>query len=1063
LRRCIVSCIRHALDKLPETLDETYERTLLDIDKENWTYAHRLFQCLVVALRPLSVEELAEFLAFEFEEGGTPIFQADCRPEDPREAVLSTCSSLISVVDMESGSAIVQFAHFSVKEYLTAARITEGRVPQYYIPLEPAHIMVTRACLSILLQLDNKPPTKDTKYFPLVRYAAHYWAEHAKFENALLPTEDMVKRLFDPTSPHFAAWLRVHDTDTPYHSYYEPRPPTPLYHAALLNLCGVAEWLVNTHSQNTSALGGYYGTPLHAAFATGSLEVAEFLLTCHADGNRVSDSHTLSYVKSEEGQVTVPGVLLDQGASINAINDIGETPLIMALRHGSMETLMEATILLLGHGASPNSTGQGESPIYPAVSLGRRDVAHLLLRHGADTNTRDDSGNTLLHTASGRGDLRAAQGLLELGVNINSRDNEGRTPLQVLTSEDVALLLLERGADIDIRDSNGQTPLHAASQLGHLKFARRLLELGADVNSCDNEGRTPLQIVQSSEDVALLLLERGTDIGIRDSSDQTPLHTASGFGHLKFAERLLKLGADVNSRDNQGRTPLHVVQWSSEDVVQLFLNHGADTGVRDNNGQTPLHVESRSGNLKFAQLLLEHGSDVNSRDNQGRTPLHITQPQSKDVAQLLLDYGADAGVRDNNGQTPLHVVSRSGNLGFVRKLLEHGSDVNSRDNQGKTPLHEIQWRSEGVVLLLLEHGADAGIQDNAGQTPLHAASRLGNLKFARQLLEHGPDLDSRDNQGRTPLHVIPRRGEDDAPPSPEHGADLGFWPTTRHYARPWETQDVALLLLERGADPGIRDSDGQTLLHAASRSGHLRFARRLLELGVDINSRDNQGRTPLHVIEWWSEDVALLLLERGANPSIRDDAGQTPLHAASRWGEPKVARQLLELGVDVNSRDNQGRTPLHVIQWGSDKVALLLLKRGAHPGVRDDAGQTPLHAASRSGCLKIARQLLKLGVDINSRDDQGRTPLHVIQRGGDDIALLLLQRGADPEVRDNDGQTPLHVASRDGSLRVAQRLLKFGVDVNSHDGQGRTPFQIAVEGGHDKVQKLLLDHCPDRS
>ena len=65
LRRCLSPRIRQALNELPETLDETYERTLLDFDEENWAYAHRLFQCIVVARRPLSVEELAEFLAFK--------------------------------------------------------------------------------------------------------------------------------------------------------------------------------------------------------------------------------------------------------------------------------------------------------------------------------------------------------------------------------------------------------------------------------------------------------------------------------------------------------------------------------------------------------------------------------------------------------------------------------------------------------------------------------------------------------------------------------------------------------------------------------------------------------------------------------------------------------------------------------------------------------------------------------------------------------------------------------------------------------------------------------------
>ena len=263
-------------------------------------YAHRLFQCLLVALRPLRVEELAEFLAFEFEDGESPVFQTDCRPEDPREAVLSTCSSLIAVID-DDGSTIVQFSHFSVKEYLTSTRIAEGRVLRYYTPLEQAHLLVTRSCLSILLQLDDQIEEERMEDLPLVKYAARYWVEHAYLGNALSQTEDMAKRLFDPRNAHFALWTSIYSHDLTSDSMGDDQYPTPLYYAALLNLCGVAEWLVNMRSQNINEFGGDYGTPLHAASATGSLEVAQFLLMCHADDNRVSDDHTLFYVASEGG------------------------------------------------------------------------------------------------------------------------------------------------------------------------------------------------------------------------------------------------------------------------------------------------------------------------------------------------------------------------------------------------------------------------------------------------------------------------------------------------------------------------------------------------------------------------------------------------------------------------------------------------------------------------------------------------------------------------------------------------------------------------------------------
>jgi len=436
--------------------------------------------------------------------------------------------------------------------------------------------------------------------------------------------------------------------------------PTPLYYAALLDLCGVAEWLVNKRSQDINALGGYYGTPLHAACATGSLEVALFLLTCHADGNRVSDDHTIFYVASEGGQVTVPGVLLDKGANINAINDNGDTPLTVALKDGPMKTLMEITNLLLGHGANPNLTRQGLSPIYWALSYGLPDIVHLLQRYGADPNTRDDDEKTPLHAASEKGELKVAEGLLELGADVNSRDDQGRTPLHVIqwASDDVALLLLEHGADSGVQDDAGQTPLHVASRLGSLKFAQQLLELGCDVNSRDNQGRTPLHVIEwESDDVALLLLEHDADPGIQDYAGQTPLHAASRLGNPKLAQWLLDKGFDANLRDNQGKTPLHLTQRRSEDVPLLLLEHGADPGIRDDNGETPLHAASRSGNPKLTQWLLDKGFDANLRDNQGRTPLHLTQMWSEDVPLLLLEHGADPGIRDDAGQTPLHAAS----------------------------------------------------------------------------------------------------------------------------------------------------------------------------------------------------------------------------------------------------------------------------------------------------------------------------------------------------------------------------------------------------------------------
>ncbi len=115
-------------------------------------------QFVAVARRPLRVEELAELVAFDFKFGSMPKFYEDRRLEDPRaiDTVLSTCPSLLAVVDV-NGSHVIQFSHFSVKEFLTSARVAEAsdNSRRCHIDETSAHTLAAQACLGILLHLDE--------------------------------------------------------------------------------------------------------------------------------------------------------------------------------------------------------------------------------------------------------------------------------------------------------------------------------------------------------------------------------------------------------------------------------------------------------------------------------------------------------------------------------------------------------------------------------------------------------------------------------------------------------------------------------------------------------------------------------------------------------------------------------------------------------------------------------------------------------------------------------------------------------------------------------------------
>jgi hypothetical protein len=238
--------IRSSLNNMPKTLDETYERALLTINGEMRQYAQRLFQCLAVSIRPLRVEELADILAVRFDEGAFPKFNPDWRLGDAQEAVLSVCSNLISIVDVH-GSQIVQFSHFSVKEFLTSSRLATAMedLSAYHIVPRSAHTILAQASLSVLLQLDDHIDKDGIKDFPLSSYAAQHWVEHGQFEGVSSAIQVATEHLFNPEKPPFANWLWIYDMDYPWREEMPDDVPRTTGGSAIILRCPL--WFPPAH------------------------------------------------------------------------------------------------------------------------------------------------------------------------------------------------------------------------------------------------------------------------------------------------------------------------------------------------------------------------------------------------------------------------------------------------------------------------------------------------------------------------------------------------------------------------------------------------------------------------------------------------------------------------------------------------------------------------------------------------------------------------------------------------------------------------------------------------
>ncbi len=442
LRHCFPPNLRQFLNELPETLDETYERILRGINKAQKDDARRLLQCLTVAVRPLRVEELAELLAFDFQassSGGIPKLKEDWRWDDEEEAVLSTCSSLIAIVP-NGDSLVVQFSHFSVKEYLTSPRLAQsnGDVSWFHIDLDAAHTILAQACLGTLLRLDEHAGNSGAEGFPLVEYAAQHWVDHAQFGKVSSRIRDGMDDLFDSSKPHFAAWLRVYDMDEEWDMFsdWTRHGGSPLYYAAFCGLYDLAERLIMKHPEQVNASGGRILTPLPAALYKRHFRVANLLHEHGAvvDVQSIKDRTPL-HKASISGIVDVMRWLLNHGADANARQDDRWTPLHLA----AYNTHLDAVQVLLEHNADINSQNdEGKTPLYKAMSNdgdhpeGKRvDVVQRLLEHGADPNACGHDHSTPLHQASSEGLLEVARVLLSYGANVDEKDGKGRTPFQV--------------------------------------------------------------------------------------------------------------------------------------------------------------------------------------------------------------------------------------------------------------------------------------------------------------------------------------------------------------------------------------------------------------------------------------------------------------------------------------------------------------------------------------------------------------------------------------------------------------------------------------------------------
>lgn len=383
-------------------------------------------------------------------------------------------------------------------------------------------------------------------------------------------------------------------------------------------------------------------TPVMTASRTGNLRTVQLLLDAGADVNasEYARNQTALMWAVSQGHHAIVKTLLEHEADVSARskerprlmhaegtnasqydqgiiwNRGGYTPLLFAARHGDIDS---AKLLLTAGANIDDKAPTGASALVVSSHSGHGSFATWLLNEGSNPNQMD-AGYSALHAAILRGDKLLVEELLKHGANPNTRLETG-TPIR-RTSQDWAINPALVSA----------TPYWLAAFYREPEIMRLLVAAGADPRLTTLEswrrvferagGVGPPSITGGFE-TPLMAAARGSSdrnrffLNRRDRNDEEERKA------LETVKIAASLGSNVDAVDQNGNTALHTAASRNYTaIVQFLAERGANLNTKNNAGTTPLDLAT---------------SAEERRATRGGNPVDESSPNT---AALLRELGA---------------------------------------------------------------------------------------------------------------------------------------------------------------------------------------------------------------------------------------------------------------------------------------------------------------------------------------------------------------------------------------------------------------------------------------
>jgi len=290
-------------------------------------------------------------------------------------------------------------------------------------------------------------------------------------------------------------------------------------------------------------------------------------------------------------------------------------------------------------------------------------------------------------------------------------------------------------------------------------------------------------------------------------------------------------------------TPHTVWKEKTERMIASLISAGADSKLPCVKMPLLNYAFSKE-NQPLAELALANGADpIQKGTNIHNTFLHrlSSQPYAQGwMAKLLVRHGADPNAVDDNGDTPLLSCARFGStLSYISELLVAGADIDAQNREGYSAVaYTCVTPRPPILAYLLESGAKPDTRDKYGNYPINYTITFRNRQCITLLLDAGAD----------PNRSFPERNI------------LSYLMEPARQSR----AEVLCPLVGHGANPNVRDADGNTPLHLAAASGYPNeggwCVEALLKAGADVHAKNNAGLTPLDIAKKGKNSVVIKML-----------------------------------------------------------------------------------------------------------------------------------------------------------------------------------------------------------